>query len=70
MKREARDLSALKRLKNTAGRRASGENVVDLVFVLCKLWIFCLAKPGINNNNNYELVVRKFHTYMFKCALQ
>ena len=36
-KREARDFSALKRLKNTAGRRASGKNVFDLVSVLVQI---------------------------------
>ena len=55
--REAKDFSALKRRKNTAGERASGKNVVtvvDLVFVLCKIGIFHLVKPGIMKSTFLE----------------
>ena len=56
-KREAKDFSALKRGKNTAVERASGKNVVtvvDLVFVLCKIGIFRLVKPGIMKSTFLE----------------
>ena len=52
-KRKAKAFSALKRLKNTAGRRESGKDVVDPVFAFMQIRDILLHEARFNMKSTF-----------------